>query len=197
MALFTDASLYRHKKAGYNRFCKDTHMLFIQLMDNAASEVDIDNFIRLSEAEERLFRVARLIMLDFNRPEEMCPHPHAGMERIRNHFRNRLASMPSDTHMNVCPNSFHRRDRLLVRHAILEQWKREREAHGKPAMTPEEINLRFFMLNILTCLPLETDTDVPPGATPAQVWESLIDHVHADPHLNIGVTMADGTAHYY
>ncbi|KAL1648396.1 hypothetical protein SLS58_002149 [Diplodia intermedia] len=197
MTLFTDASQYRHKKAGYNRFCRDTQTLYNQAMENTASEVDVNNFIRLSEAEERLFRVARLIMLDFSKPEEMCSHPHAAMERIRNHFRNRLASMPSDTHKNICPTAFHRRDRLLVRHAILEHWKREREVHGKDPMTPAETNLRFFMLNILTCLPLETDTDVPPGATPAQVWESLVDHVQADPHLNMRVTMADGTAHYH
>ncbi|KAL1635268.1 hypothetical protein SLS58_010305 [Diplodia intermedia] len=45
MALFADASQYRHKKAGYNRFCKDTQMLYNQAMENAASEADINNFI--------------------------------------------------------------------------------------------------------------------------------------------------------
>lgn len=44
-----------------------------------------------------------------------------------------------------------------------------------------------------TELPPSTDTEVPFGATGSDLWQSMLDHVHADPYLHVGVIQADGT----
>ncbi|KAK0650608.1 hypothetical protein DIS24_g6640 [Lasiodiplodia hormozganensis] len=192
MALFANTQLYRHKKAGYSRFCKDTQTLYNQIQAETASDADITNFINLVEAEERLFRLIKFIMLDFGKPVTMPPHPHAGMERIRSYFRHRLV-MLDDRYRNLCPASFRRRDKLLVRNAMLEHWKRLRVDNGQPAMTPAEERMRILSLNMLTELPPSTDTEVNFGATGSELWQSMLDHIHADPYLHVGEIQADGT----